>query len=175
MEIKKLLEQRRIIKKRKPKFLRKDWHKVSNLGLRRENKQVWRKPKGRHNKMREKKKSHLKLPSIGYRSPALIRGSINGLVPILVKNESDLERVRAENIVIIANVGLKKKISIIKKAREMNINLSVSKKFLRNIEKRIAEINARKDRGKGTEKTAEAGKKEEKKEGAAGQEQKNAT
>lgn len=155
MEIKKLLEHRKLIKSRKPRFLRKDWHKISNLGLRRKNKQVWRKAKGRHNKLREKKKSHGKNPSIGYRSPRLIRGSINGLMPVLVKNVQDLKKVGKENIAVIANIGLKKKIEVVKKAEEMKISIMLNtKKFLKEAEKRVSKItqNRLEKKGKGAEK-----------------------
>ena len=142
METKKLLEHRKLIKSRKPRFLRKDWHKISNLGLRRENKQVWRKAKGRHNKLREKKKSHGKNPSIGYRSPKLIRGSIEGLMPVLVKNVQDLGKVGKENIAIVAKVGLRKKLAIVKKAEEMKISIMLNtKKFLEEAEKRVSKMS----------------------------------
>ena len=49
------------------KFLRKDSHKYSKLGKRRKNKQTWRKPKGRDNKMREKIRGHPANVSIGYK------------------------------------------------------------------------------------------------------------
>lgn len=164
METQKLLEHRKTIKKRKPKFLRKDWHKISNLGLRRKNKQVWRKAKGRHNKLREKKKSHGKNPSIGYRSPHLIRGSINGLMPVLVKNVQDLGRVGKDNIAIVARVGLRKKIAIVKRAEEMKISIMLNtKKFLRETEKRVSEItqNRLENKEKGTGITKEKSEKKQ--------------
>lgn len=161
METKKLLEHRRLIKSRKPKFLRKDWHKVSNLGLRRESKQVWRKPKGRHNKLREKKKNRGKNPSVGYRSPKQIRGTINGLFPVLVKNVKELENVGKNNIAIIAKVGLRKKIEIVKKADEMKITVAGNtKKILKNAEKKIKE---RADKKKQAKKQEKEQKKEESK------------
>jgi len=79
--------------------------------------------------MREKRKGYPKIVSIGYKNP------INKK-PILVKNISELEKVK-DNAVIIGNIGKKKKIEIAKKAKEMKIsvqNLNV-KEFLKNFEK----------------------------------------
>jgi len=50
------------------KFLRRVWKRHSKLGRGRKKKQVWRKPTGRDNKMRERKKGHPSVVSIGYRS-----------------------------------------------------------------------------------------------------------
>jgi ribosomal protein L32E len=41
----------------KRKFLRRIWSRYSKLGKKRKKKQVWRKPRGRDNKMREKRKN----------------------------------------------------------------------------------------------------------------------
>ncbi len=126
------------IKIRRPRFIRKDWHKISSLGLRRKRKQKWRKPKGRHNKLREKKKSHGAWPSIGYRSPRAIRGAVQGAMPRLVHNASELGGISKNDAIIIAHVGMKNKISIVKKAVDsgikiLNIN---AEKFLEDAEKK---------------------------------------
>lgn len=128
---------------KKPRFVRKDWHKISSLGLRRKNKQVWRKPKGRHNKLREKKKSHGVWPSIGYRSPRIIRGTVKGIKPVIVHNEMELENLSKDNGIIIAHVGLKNKSKIVKKAvaksiRILNLN---TKEFLKDLEAKSGEPN----------------------------------
>ncbi len=128
---------------KKPRFVRKDWHKISSLGLRRKKKQVWRKPKGRHNKLREKKKSHGAWPSIGYRSPMIIRGTINGIKPVLVHNEMELENLSKDNAIIIAHIGLKNKSKIVKKAVAKNIrilNLN-AEEFLKGLEAKSGEAD----------------------------------
>lgn len=125
-------------KRKKPKFLRKDWNKKSKLGKRRKKKQVWRKPKGRHNKLREKRKGHGKMPSIGYSQPKEIRGKIKGLVPVLVHNVKELEKVKNGEIAIFASVGKKKKIEMAKKAKELNIKTNFDiNKFLEDTEKEL--------------------------------------
>ena len=47
------------------KFLRRTWDRYSKLGKGRKKLQKWRKPSGRDNKIREKKKGHSRLVDIG--------------------------------------------------------------------------------------------------------------
>lgn len=154
-----LLEHRKLIKGRKPIFVRTDSHKISNLGMRRKKKQVWRNARGRHNKIREKKNGRRQMPSVGFSSPRQIRGTIDGFIPILINNVKELERVARENIIIIGSVGLRKKVEIMKKADELKLNILINrKKLLEKAERRIAEI------GKNKQTKAQEKKKEEKKE-----------
>ena len=51
------------------KFRRRDWHKYKRLGKKDKKKVKWRKPKGRHNKMRESRKGYAASPSIGMKKP----------------------------------------------------------------------------------------------------------
>ncbi len=106
-----------------PKFLRHTSHKYSKLGVRRKKKQVWRRPTGRDNKMREKRKGKPASVSIGYSTDKKNRGKIKNKIPFIVSNVSQLENVKKENIVLIGRVGKKKKIEIVKKAKEMKIEI----------------------------------------------------
>lgn len=111
-------------------FLRRTWNRYPKLGKGRKKKQVWRKPKGRDNKMREKRKGYPKVVSIGYKKKESEK-------PIVVSNVKELENLKGKEKVIVSNVGKKKKIDIAKKAQEKNIsieNLNV-KRFLKDIEK----------------------------------------
>ena len=98
------------------KFLRRTSNRYSKLGRKRKKKQKWRKPTGRDNKMREKRKGYPKTVNIGYKKPEKEK-------PILVNNISDLEKVKSKNV-IIRKVGRKKRIEIAKKAKEMNLQIS---------------------------------------------------
>ena len=49
------------------KFLRRNFSLHIRIGKKRKNKQVWRRPKGRDNKMRESRKGRPPLVSIGYK------------------------------------------------------------------------------------------------------------
>src|SRR3989337_1930666 len=91
------------------KFLRRIWSKHSKLGKGRKKKQVWRKPKGRDNKMREKRKGHSPVVSIEYKSGKNERRNLR-----VIKNISDLNNILKNEIVIIGRVGKRKKIEILK-------------------------------------------------------------
>jgi large subunit ribosomal protein L32e len=112
------------------KFLRRTWNKYSKLGLRRKKKQVWRRPHGRDNKMREKRKGYGPVVSIGYRNEKATRGKINDKNAVLVKNLNELLKLKAGEIAILAKIGKKKRIEIAKKAKENKIliyNLNADK------------------------------------------------
>jgi large subunit ribosomal protein L32e len=102
------------------KFLRTKWRAFSKLGRGRKKKQKWRKPKGRHNKIREGKAGHIKKVKIG------MKKSEKPHIP-LIRNIKELEKT-AGNEIIIAKVGNKKKKQLAEKAKELGIkilNLSI--------------------------------------------------
>lgn len=104
-----------------PKFLRRNWDRFSKLGKTRKKKRVWRKPKGRHNKVREKMKGYPAPVEIGYGTEKKARGKIQKKTPVIIYNLGDLKRVKKDEIIIIGKVGKKKKIEIAKKAEEMKL------------------------------------------------------
>lgn len=115
------------------KFLRRDSNRHSKLGHLRKKLQKWRRPTGRDNKMREKRRGYPKIVSIGYSKDKSLKKSV-----IIIRNIKDLDKVKdtlkgTSELVIIGAVGKKKKIEIIKKAKEMKINLRNvnEKKFLK--------------------------------------------
>ena len=112
------------------KFLRRVWGNYSKLGRGRKKKQVWRRPTGRDNKMREKRRGYPAVVSLGYRTNKKVRNTIDEKTPKLIKNVKELEMIKKNEIVILGNVGKKKKIEIAKKAKEMKIeihNLNIKK------------------------------------------------
>ncbi|MBI5148396.1 hypothetical protein HZA33_01825 [Candidatus Pacearchaeota archaeon] len=163
MDVAKLIEHRKLIKKRKPKFIRQDFHKISSLGKGRKKKQVWRKSKGRHSKVRQKLKGRRAMPGIGYSSPRLIRGTIRRKKPVIVHNVHELSKLGKHEIAIIASVGLKKKLDIIKKAAELKIEVANidEKKILEKIEKR-KEKKERIKKGEEEKKKIQASKDQDK-------------
>jgi len=50
------------------KFLRRTWNRYTKLGRKRKKKQKWRRPTGRDNKMREKRRGYPKIVSVGYKN-----------------------------------------------------------------------------------------------------------
>ena len=112
------------MEKKKPKFVRRKSKSLSKLGRKRKNKQVWRKPKGRDNKMREKRKGYPAVVKIGYKKA-------EQKSQIIINNVKDLEKVGKEDLIIIGKVGKKKKIEIVEKAKEKGIKINLNiKNFL---------------------------------------------
>lgn len=172
MSIEKSLAHREKIKKRKPNFFREDWHKRKAVS-----KTSWRKPRGKHSKMRHGFQGHPASADPGYGSPSDVRGlHSSGLMPIRVHNAQDLTVLnKAVYAVIIgATVGARKKAEIVKKASSLGLRIIGVKnpvEYLKNFDEMLASKKARKTETDKTkkEKTKDAkaeAKKEEKKEEA---------
>lgn len=118
--MKELLQIRKDLKERKPEFIRQDTQKRKKLSLK------WRRPKGIHSKMRHHFKGKRTSPSPGYKSPLKVRGlHASGLKIVNVHSSADVAKIKkeTEGIVISAQVGLKKSYEILKKAKELGINV----------------------------------------------------
>ncbi|MDO8528327.1 MAG: eL32 family ribosomal protein [Nanoarchaeota archaeon] len=123
-------------------FLKRGWKRYSRLGRKRKKIRVWRRAAGRQNKMRERKRGYTNIVSIGYGREKSGRGKVQDKVPVMVHNLKELAKVKKTEIVIIANVGKKKKMEIAKKANEMKLdvqNLNV-KRFLKKAERKAKQI-----------------------------------
>ncbi len=103
------------------KFLRRTWYAYVKLGKGNKKNQKWRKPTGRDNKLREKKKGYGSVVSIGYGSDKDSRDTLKGKSPVMVNNINDLQKVGKDNIAVLGSVGGKKKIAIIEKAKGMKV------------------------------------------------------
>lgn len=132
------------------KFLRRSHDRYSKLGKRRKKKQVWRKPTGRDNKMREKRRGYPPIVSIGYSSKKEELGKLKGKNPILVKNIKDLEKIGKEDIVVLAALGKKKKLEIAKAAKEKKIDIANlnPEKFVKKNEKKTKKPEKKVEDGK---------------------------
>lgn len=105
------------------KFIRRDSNRYSKIGKNRKKLQKWRKPKGRDSKMRLSRKSYPATVSVGYKSSKKESGKIDGKIPIVVYNTKDLEKLSKENVALLAKVGAKKKLEMIKFAEEKKIKI----------------------------------------------------
>lgn len=115
-----LLELRSKIKSKKPDFIRQDNPKRMKLN------DKWRKPKGIHSKIKHKFKGRRKMPSPGYKSPKKVKGlHESGLKIINVSSVSGLLNLKKtiEGAVIPKSIGMKKRLDILKKAKELEINI----------------------------------------------------
>lgn len=111
-------------------FLRRTWSRYSKLGKKRKKKQKWKKPTGRDNKMREKRRGYPAVVSIGYKKKKKL------IKRIIVRNIKELDAVKKNEIVIIGKVGKKKKIEILKKAKGEKIkfqNINAEKFLKKNV------------------------------------------
>ncbi len=105
------------------RFIRVDTVTYSRLGKNRRKLQKWRRPRGKQNKVRLCRAGYFAMPSVGFRSQRKETGKIQGLVPKLVHNVSELSALAKNNIAIIARVGARKKIEMLKKAEELKIRV----------------------------------------------------
>lgn len=116
----------------KKTFLRRTWNRYSKLGRNRKKKQVWRRPTGRDNKMREKRKGYPSVVSIGYK-----KSKKDKKKHIILMNPNDIKQINKSDMVIMGNIGKKKKIEIAKLSQEKRLkiqNLNVDK-FLKQVDK----------------------------------------
>ncbi|MBU2615735.1 MAG: hypothetical protein KKC19_01385 [Nanoarchaeota archaeon] len=118
-----------------PKFLKRVWNNYSKLGKRKKKKQVWRKPRGRHNKMREERAGRPATVKIGYKNNSPERMEI-----VTIRNLADLEKVSKKDLVVVGNVGRKKKMILVRAAKEKGIALKNVRVEKVNKEKPLEEI-----------------------------------
>lgn len=114
------LRLRREIADRRPKFLRAEYFKAHRLGMK------WRKPRGKQGKMRLFAYYRPKSVSVGYGSPALVRGlHPSGFSEKLVHNVAQLEGVdpKTTAVRIAHSVGTKKRQEIVDEAEKLEIRV----------------------------------------------------
>ena len=114
----------------KAKFLKRDTKRFSKFGKKRKKLLSWRKPKGRDNKMREKRRGYPCVVKIGYKDR-------NKEEIKIISNMKDLDGLEKNEKIILGNIGKKKKIEIIEKAKELKLNfenVNISS-FLKKLEK----------------------------------------
>ena len=134
-DIKSLLKTRATIKSRKPTFRRQDAHKKNEIKS-----TGWRRPRGLHSKMRENRRGYRRKISIGWKSPALVRGlHPTGLLPVLVHNVEDLARIDSttQGAIIGSSVGGRKRMAILTAAKGKLTILNI-----KDVEKTLAGLTA---------------------------------
>ena len=142
---------------RNKKFLRRIWNRYSKLGKGRKKKQKWKKPKGRDNKMREKRKGYPATVKIGYKKSKDVRGKIEGKKVIKVENIKDIKKLSQGDLVIFGKIGKRKKIEMCKEADKIGIrvlNLNI-KKFIKKIEENESSKEEKSDKAKPTKEKKE--------------------
>ncbi|MDK2990579.1 MAG: large subunit ribosomal protein L32e [Methanoculleus sp.] len=117
-------ETRRLIRVRtrhnKPAFKRRGIHRKAKLA------DVWRRPRGLHNKQRRQFKAKGALPRPGYGSPAAVRGMHpSGYAEVLVFTPADLAGLNPETqaVRIAGSVGNRKRGAIQERALELGLKV----------------------------------------------------
>jgi len=116
-------EKKTTTPRKKPKFLRTDWHKKIRLGRGVKKNQKWHGARGRQNKFRLNRKGRGVRPRVGWGAEGSARGFVEGMEVVRVENVREVEAVAKGQGIIIAKVGAKKKKEIIAKANEMKIKI----------------------------------------------------
>lgn len=111
-------------KRKRPKFLRVEWHKKIKLGSTVKKKRKWKKAIGRHNKIRLGRRGRQQRPKIGWSESRETRNLVRGFKTILVENKQGLLNVQKDEAVVISGkVGGKKRAEIIAEANKMKLKI----------------------------------------------------
>jgi len=131
---KRLIELRKKINKTRPSFRRVESWRYKRV------KDSWRKARGIDSKTRKKKKSGVKSPSVGYRSPKKVRGlHPSGYIEARITTIQDLSNLNKNKhaIKISGKLGAKKRmvlIDICQKRGFKILNLGISQKEIESLE-----------------------------------------
>lgn len=124
-ELKQNIAIRKKMKSKKPDFERQDSNKYKSF------KGKWRRQRGLHNKMRNAFRGNKFVPAVGYGSPKGVEGlTSQGLRPFLVHNTMQLGNIDKDCVVVISRrVGMRKRLEILKQAKEKKIAISGVREF----------------------------------------------
>ena len=134
MEKNRLLELRKIKKRKNPKFRRVESWRYKRV------KDSWRKARGIDSQTRKKTKSGVKSPSVGYRGPKKVRGlHPSGYEEVRVISIDDLKGLsnKKHAIKISGKLGTKKRISLVEYAQNRGfriLNMGISQRELESFE-----------------------------------------
>lgn len=116
-----MLKLRKKMKKKKPEFKRQEHFRLKRLGAK------WRRPRGRHSKLRIERKARGSLPKPSYSSPRAVRGlNPKGLREVRVFSLGELKGIDPEKeaVVIGGSVGKAKREALIKRAKSLKLSVS---------------------------------------------------
>jgi large subunit ribosomal protein L32e len=117
------LKARRALKARRPAFKRQEGYRHVKL------KNVWRRPRGRHSKLRLREKARGGLPGAGHGSPREVRGLNRlGYREVRVSTARDLGALnpREEMAVLSGTLGKRRREELLKLAGERGIRVANS-------------------------------------------------
>ena len=134
MEKNRLLELRKLNKRKNPKFRRVESWRYKRV------KDSWRKARGIDSQTRKKTKTGVKSPSVGYRSPKKVRGlHPSGYEEVRVTSIKDLKGLNNKKhaIKISGKIGARKRIPLVEYAQNRGfriLNIGISQRELESFE-----------------------------------------
>jgi large subunit ribosomal protein L32e len=142
-----LLTVKRQLRRTRPVFTRHRPDRKASLA------DNWRKPRGLHNKLKDRKRGCGPWIADGYRTPEAVRGfHISGLAIAHVANRKELDAVDATTHgVVIARVGAKRQLELLAVAKEKGVRVLNHK-----ADARVAELTAKFTAAKQERKAARA-------------------
>lgn len=172
----KLLEVKKTLKRRRPSFIREGYHKKIATS------KNWRQPRGNRSKVKLERRGRRKRPKVGYGSPSEVRGlTKDGFQIVIVETLDAMKKVNPkEQVALIkATVGLKKRVDMLKIAKENKVIIynykdaekSIQEKLKKKEEKK--EVKKQKIKEEKKEKASEV-KKEKEEEALKGKKEKEA-
>lgn len=119
-EGKRLLGLRNRMNRKRPEFHRQEWFRYIRLGT------SWRKPRGKHSKLREKKGYRHAWVESGYRGPVKVRNlHPSGFEEVYVTNITDIDRIdpKTQAARLSSSIGMRKRRIIQDKAKAAGIRV----------------------------------------------------
>lgn len=110
-------------KRKKPAFIRQGWDRYLRLGKTVKKKRKWRAAKGGDSKQRLRERGKPTRPTIGWGANKETFGMVKGMNTVRVENIAQFANAKKGDGIIIASVGRKKKMELIKKANEMGFKI----------------------------------------------------
>ncbi|MFY9716319.1 MAG: 50S ribosomal protein L32e [Thermoplasmata archaeon] len=117
-----LLGVRRSLDRRRPIFGRQAANRYYRIGR----DGSWRRPRGLQSKQRRHYGYRAQIVSIGYRSPARVRGLVpSGFAPVIVHTTAELEGIdaRRQAAIIARTVGTRRRLVLEEEARKLGIRV----------------------------------------------------
>ncbi len=162
MADKKLMERKKIMNKKRPHFHRDGFRKRIRITS------EWRKPRGIHNKMRNRKAGHRRVIMPGFRTQVAVRGLhlATGLRPVLIHSIKDIQYLNkgTDGAIIGKDTGTRKRLELISELNKQGIKiLNLKDNYTQIITEKMKLEKAEREARK-TKKQQKKPKKEEKKE-----------
>lgn len=154
-----IFEIKRNMNKVRPKFHAQDAHKKSKIENR------WRKPRGSDSKMKQGLGGYRKVVKQGYMSPKSIKyvNVKSKIMFIVIRNLDEMKKIdpKKEGAIISGTIGQKKKIELIKYAKENSIIIENydADKFIKKVDEELKKKKEVKEKISKEKKQKEADKK----------------